>query len=80
MGAKEGRSTQCDKSAYFMENGTELPASPVNALLNVAILREIFLAEISLWIHTRSPSNGFRPHEFVDGLGAGELELTLSKI
>jgi len=70
---------QHDESAYFMENSTELPARSVNVLFDVAILREIFPAVMGLWIHTGGSNNGFRPYEFVEGPGTGELELTLSE-
>jgi len=76
---KEKHSMRRDESAYFMENSTELPARSVNVLSDVAILREIFPAVMSLWIHTGGSNNGFRPHEFVEGPGTGELELTLSE-
>ena len=68
-----------DEPAYFMKNGTELPARCVNVLLDVVTLREIPWAVISLWIHTGSSNNRFRPHEFMEGSGTGELELTLSE-
>ena len=57
-----------------MKNGTKLLARPVDVLFNVVILRGT-----SLWIYMRGLNDGFRPHEFVERLGAGELELTLSK-
>jgi len=31
------------------------------------------------WIHMEGSKNGFRLHEFVEGPGAGELELVLSE-
>jgi hypothetical protein len=68
-----------DKPAYFMKNGAELPTRPVNILFDVVMLSKIFSAVITLWIHTGGASNGFRPHEFVEGPGAGELKLRLSE-
>lgn len=70
---------QHDESAYFMENSTELPARSVNVLFDVAMLREIFPAVMGSWIHAGGSNNRFRPHEFVEGPGTGELELALSE-
>lgn len=64
---------------YFLNNSAEPPARPANALFGNVIPRVIFLEKINLWIHTRDSSNGFRSHEFVSGLGAGNLELMLSE-
>ena len=69
---------RCDPP-YFTENGTALPARPVNVLFDVVALREIFLTVTNLWIYTRGSHNEFYPHEFVEGPGTGELELTLSE-
>ena len=68
-----------DEPPYFMANGTMFPARLVNVLFDVVTLREIFSAAISLPIYTRGSNNAFRPHEFAEGSGMDELELTLSE-
>jgi len=70
---------QLDESAYFMKNGTELPARPVNVLFDVAILRGDFSVVVSLWLHTRGSNNEFRPHELVTRPGTLELTFRESK-
>jgi len=62
-----------------MENGVELPARTVNVLLNIVMSREICLAAIKLRAHTEGLSNGFRPREFMSGLGASGLERKLNE-
>ena len=62
-----------------MNSSAEPPARLVNVLFGNVILRVIFLEEISLQIHTGGSHNGFRSHEFVSGLGTGNLELVLSE-
>ena len=76
---EQGRGIQCDvTSPCTLGNGTVLPDRPVNVLFDVVTLREIFSAAISLWIYMSS-NNAFRPHEFAEGPGMGELELMLSE-
>lgn len=67
-----------DEPAYFMENGTQRLARPANVLSDAIILREVFLADMNLWIHARSFKSRFRPDIFVVGLGAGDLEYTVN--
>ena len=70
---------QHDEPLYFMENGTVFLACPVNVLSDIMTLKEIHSVAISSWIYTRGSNNTFCPHQFAEGYGMGELELTLSK-
>ena len=58
-----------DEPQYFTENGTVLPARPVNVLFDVVSLREVFSTTISLPIYTRGSNNAFALINSRRGLG-----------